>query len=332
MQIPIKDVFENGMEVPDNSPIGSPTSIPETRKLHLINFHPRDERIIELPDGGYKIRDTENYNRVTSFLEEIFGKFDIDKIVERRIANEKMSEERVSKACEESILKYLDKHSLNSGYWSDRTSIIKEELQAEYKKAADDGTELHDKIENFWNRMFERSLDGNLSWNLNEDWDEHQGINYFSKDYTLFLNFVKDRPYLYPYRLEWSIYADFPLMGRLDGLFIDTRETSETREFPEIKYVIYDWKRSKNIKDDDVHYGYCQGDMFCHIPNSSYWKATYQVNLYKYILERYYDIKIADMFILCLHPSQENYVEYKAHHMDFDMETFAGYLEKKGNL
>ena len=48
-----------------------------------------------------------------------------------------------------------------------------------------------------------------------------------------------------------------------------------------------------------------------HLPNSNYWHYALQLNMYKMILEKNYNVKIVGLYLLCLHPDNSNYHRYE---------------------
>jgi hypothetical protein len=68
-----------------------------------------------------------------------------------------------------------------------------------------------------------------------------------------------------------------------------------------------DWKRSKEIKK----FGFKKGLGCCsHLQDCNFVHYTIQLNIYKYILEKNYGLKITDMYIVVFHPSNDSYLEY----------------------
>jgi hypothetical protein len=43
----------------------------------------------------------------------------------------------------------------------------------------------------------------------------------------------------------------------------------------------------------------------CHLPDSNFWHYALQLNTYKIILERKYEKKIKDLYLVRLHPDTE---------------------------
>jgi hypothetical protein len=79
-------------------------------------------------------------------------------------------------------------------------------------------------------------------------------------------------------------------------------------------YVIYDWKRSKEIKKENS-FGTGFGPV-SHLPDANYWHYTLQLNVYRWFLETYYGLKISDMYIVIMHPNNDTYKRYRLNRMD----------------
>ena len=119
-----------------------------------------------------------------------------------------------------------------------------------------------------------------------------------SKEWEYFMNFWKDcGDDLEPYRMEWEVWCDkHMLCGSIDGVF---------RRKSDGKIVIYDWKRSKEIKtSNDFETGYPPLE---HLPHTNYWMYTLQLNIYKWFLETHYGLEVGDLYLVILHPNNRNY-------------------------
>jgi CRISPR/Cas system-associated exonuclease Cas4 (RecB family) len=147
----------------------------------------------------------------------------------------------------------------------------------------------------------------------------HQDIEYYyngmtpdndSIEYTYFLNFAKDHANLRPYRTEWMVYyEELMISGSIDMVF---------RRKSDGKFVIYDWKRSKEIKSDNQ---YKKGlAPLNHLPDTNYWHYTMQLNVYKWILETYYGLDVADLYLVILHPNQSSYQRMRLNIMTDEVE------------
>ena len=117
--------------------------------------------------------------------------------------------------------------------------------------------------------------------------DFYNGIN-CNKTNADFLQFTKFAEYaknildIEPYRTEWKVYDDdFKLSGTIDILF-------RKKNDPSVFYLC-DWKRSKK-----------QGD-------TNDYRYIVQLNLYKFILEKNYGIRIHKMYLVYFHPENISY-------------------------
>jgi hypothetical protein len=100
--------------------------------------------------------------------------------------------------------------------------------------------------------------------------------------FTNFADYAKDVLEIEPYRTEWKVYDDdFKLSGTIDMIFRNKNDRSV--------FYLYDWKRSKKQSDKDTN------------------RYVVQLNLYKFILEKNYGIKISKMFLVYFHPSNIKY-------------------------
>jgi hypothetical protein len=84
------------------------------------------------------------------------------------------------------------------------------------------------------------------------------------------------------------------------------------------KYVIYDWKRSKEIKTENrFESGY---GPVSHLPHCNYWHYTLQLNVYKWFLETYYGLEVADLYLVILHPDNGNYRRLRLNMLDQEVQ------------
>lgn len=146
------------------------------------------------------------------------------------------------------------------------------------KQAADLGTIMHEQIENYFLHKTMPSI--------------------ISPEFKQFLNFAADHPNLEPFRLEWRIWDPIGIAGSVDAVMKCGDD-----------YFIYDWKRSKEIKLRNP-FQRCKGCL-AHLDDCNYNHYTLQLNIYKYILEKYYGLSIKGMFIVVCHPDAQNYNIYE---------------------
>ena len=117
-------------------------------------------------------------------------------------------------------------------------------------------------------------------------------------EWQYFMNFWSVHGHdLEPFRMEWEVWSAAHLLcGSIDGVF---------RRRSDGKIVIYDWKRSKEIKSiNDFEHGYPPLE---HLPNCNYWHYTLQLNTYRWFLETLYGLEVGDLYLVILHPNNPNY-------------------------
>jgi len=163
----------------------------------------------------------------------------------------------------------------NSPYNGMTKDEIKKQWSDNGKQASSLGTKLHYDIECFYNNMT---------------------VHNESIEYQYFKNYYEDHKHMEPYRTEWMIYdKKLKLAGSIDMLYRNEDGTLS----------IYDWKRSKEIKTDNKWQN-SKTECISHLPDCNYYHYCLQLNTYKYILETNYDVKIKDMYLVCLHPNNSN--------------------------
>jgi hypothetical protein len=171
---------------------------------------------------------------------------------------------------------------VNSKYYGMTAQQIKDQWSNSGKEASEAGTAMHLGIEQFHNGA--------------EDIIEPAVKD--TKEWKYFQNYWRDcGDDLVPYRTEWEVWSEeHRLAGSIDMIYY-RKSTND--------YVIYDWKRSKDIKvDNQYEFGH---PPVGHLPNTNYWHYTLQLNVYKWFLETLYGLKISDLYLIILHPDNSNY-------------------------
>ena len=193
---------------------------------------------------------------------------------------------------EEKISKMLfDRHFNNkkSDYFQMSQNSILQKWEKNKVEACDAGTFLHETIEYYYN-----------------DCEHHNN----TIEFGYFKKFQNDFKHLTAYRTEWEIfYEEKGVAGSVDMVF-----KNEDGSFS-----IYDWKRSKKIeKSNRFEFGF---NDFDHLPNSNFWHYTLQLNIYKYILELKYDIKIKDLYLVIMHPVNSNYIRMECPNLQNEVQN-----------
>jgi len=168
---------------------------------------------------------------------------------------------------------------------------IEEQWNANGREASTAGTAMHLAIEQFLNGS------------------EHVILPHIKEttEWRYFMNFWKEHGAdLEPYRTEWEVWSeDHKLAGQIDMVY---------RRKSDGKFLIYDWKRSKEIKTENKF----QTGLppLQHLPDCNYWHYTLQLNVYRWFLENLYGLEIEDMYLLVLHPDNKNYKRVRLNRMD----------------
>ncbi|MBR5102636.1 MAG: hypothetical protein IK092_05885 [Muribaculaceae bacterium] len=136
-------------------------------------------------------------------------------------------------------------------------------------------------------------------------------------EFNYFLNFINSNK-INPFRTEWIVIdPNLRIAGTIDLVCRNNDNEVE----------IYDWKRSKALIDE---YGYeirfnrnnkhgING--LEHISDTAYWHYTIQQNLYRYILEHNYGLRVKAMHLVVLHPSLDDYRIINVQTMDNTVKT-----------
>jgi hypothetical protein len=247
--------------------------------LSVRNAHPRDKNIEFFEKEHKYIILTEphiKYTSVTTWNHTHFPVFDADVIISNMMKGKGWKE--------------------GHKYWGLTPQQIKSQWNSNKDTVAGAGTNLHYDIECFNNDkrlQFEYS-----NKELYEIYmcDKKKEYELSPIEWKYFINFVKDFPELKPYRTEWIIYdEDTKISGSIDMVY----------ENPDGTLSIYDWKRSKNITRINNFNRFALPQSICHLPDTNFWHYAMQLNTYKFIIEKNYGKKIADLFLVRLHPDAE---------------------------
>jgi len=247
--------------------------------LHPIlsnhNHHPRDE-FIQFFEEDHKYIITcdkeSKYTSVTTWNHSHFPHFDADKV----ISNMKKGKS------------WKEGHK----YWGLTDDEIKAQWDENKNAVSGAGTQMHFQIECFMNNP--RLVKGYTHDDLFRDYDGEMECQ--PLEWTYFLAFVRDHPYLKPYRTEWTIFdEELKLAGSIDMVYENDDGTLS----------IYDWKRAKNITTINTFNKFALTPAICHMPDSNFWHYALQLNTYKAILTRKYNKTVKGLYLVRLHPDAE---------------------------
>ena len=176
-----------------------------------------------------------------------------------------------------------------------------EEVLAEWEKKGQEsrelGTAMHRKIEDYY-----------LGKNPTSD-----------ETFDLFRIFA-NKIILKPYRTEWAVYDwEHKIAGTID--FVDYQNG---------EYIIYDWKRSSKLIAGNglpikrsIH-GEKALPPIDHLDDTPYYHYALQLGLYKYILEKEYNIKVSKLRLGIFHPSYNKPYIVEMPYLEDEINTLFG--------
>jgi len=261
-----KEQQEEKLVVPTS--IGTLDSKPSV-KFNLINAHPRDQRIRFYPEPHIYTIDNTPAPSASTVISNFFPAFDAYGAAINLGRN-------------------------NPLYGLPVDEIVKT-WNTKGKKAADEGTFLHEQIEKYY---------------LDENYEQPEEFIHFE-------NFVQDHLHLKPYRSEWRVFDEkYHIAGTIDMISKNGHG-----------FEIYDWKRSQKIIDPYAeepitidNWGKVGVGKLDHIFDTSYNRYCLQQSLYKYILEKNYGIKVSEMYLVVLHPDYDQYYKISVPYMHEETE------------
>lgn len=189
-------------------------------------------------------------------------------------------------------------------YWAPRSAarlgITEQQVRKMWNDKAERartlGTEMHAKIENYY----------------------LGGQNTTDETYRLFEQFTRAYT-LHPYRTEWPVFdEDLHIAGTIDFL-----------EYHNGEYVIYDWKRSDKLISNGApeiynRYNKTGKHPLTHLPDTAYWHYALQLSIYRYILQRKYDINVARGRLGVFHPSNPTFYVLEMPYLQHEMRLLFG--------
>ena len=178
-----------------------------------------------------------------------------------------------------------------------KTGMTEEEVIAMWerkgKESRELGTAMHQKIESYY-----------------------QGKHPYEDDAFKLFKVFADKVKLEPYRTEWAVYdTEYNIAGTID--FVDYQDG---------KYTIYDWKRSDKIIANGMPVKvskYQEKGLYPleHLENCAYYHYALQLSLYKFILEKNYDIKVSDLRLGIFHPSYDKPYVLRVPYLENEVKT-----------
>jgi hypothetical protein len=130
--------------------------------------------------------------------------------------------------------------------------------------------------------MFEHVLNGTTI--------EPRGMQ---RELDMCISFLREHSQLRAYRTEWAICApEEDLAGSIDLVLHDPRDD---------QYVLVDWKRSEKLPDKYNGFGKFMMHPAETIPDCQGQHYRLQLNIYKWMLSKYYNVSVKQMLVVCTH-------------------------------
>ena len=240
-----------------------------------ISFDPKEHK--------YFIDGNPDTISVTQLIDKFFPEFD-----SLYWSREKAKERLSSLTHPESEENILSMQSTILNEWAEKSS-----------NAAKLGTELHEAIENYYNK---------------------EKYNSNTTEFKQFLSFKQQYKNMIPFRSEWRIFdEDLLVAGTIDMVY--KREDG--------LYYMFDWKRSEKVVRNDgtiinSTFQFAFGELG-HLGDNSYNKYCLQQNIYKAILEKRYNLKISTMNLLVMHEKFDRYHRIQIPNMDSEVKHIFSY-------
>ena len=239
-------------------------------------------------------------------------------------AREFDAEERASKMVENPKFPRAEKYKEDYGFLlkhkrSDWVELIKTKWATEGQESREQGTMMHANLEDLINAQ-------PLRYPINVEYEYG----------CAFLQRMKEERGLVPFHTEWMIYSDFihgprlpedhcrsddlrfssagpfRLAGSIDLILAPEQEVQNGKVST---LVLGDWKRAKKMQLIN-QYGTMQGTLNA-MPGCNYAEYSLQLNIYKRILEQFYDYRVIEMILIQCHPKEpQPLVVYVDDHQD----------------
>ena len=183
--------------------------------------------------------------------------------------------------------------------------------------ASEVGTFVHLQTENYFQRGF---FENTCPFTYNGKTEEIS----VEREKQHFLHFIEDYR-IRPYRQEWPVYdKELNIAGTIDLI---CRESDG-------EFTIYDWKRSGKVVNTlgapiVEGFGGKRGFNGINLPDTSFYHYCIQQNLYRYMLETHYGIRVKAMNLVVLCPDYSTYYVASVPKMDEVIQQIISVCQEK---
>lgn len=117
-------------------------------------------------------------------------------------------------------------------------------------------------------------------------------------EFAQFLAWEEEYPQMLPVRTEMNLWAeDLQLAGQLDALFWSISDK---------EFILVDFKRVEKL-EMDAKDGKWGKPPFQTVSNTNWGHYVVQQNVYAAMLDQYYGVPVAKMYLLVLHPNHRSF-------------------------
>lgn len=194
-------------------------------------------------------------------------------------------------------------------------AVLREEWASRGQLSSVCGTHMHQQIENFINTGKEPELSCHVEYT--GEFVKFNQLVDISTEWNYFLKFRQENGFT-PFRTEWGVFdIDTKMAGTIDLLCSCDDGT----------YEIYDWKRSNRIDPDEVNRWNSGLNGLEFVSDTVYQHYCLQQNLYRYILEKNYGLRISRMHLVVLHPDYSSYRLLRLPRLDREVDVIVQRLK-----
>lgn len=179
------------------------------------------------------------------------------------------------------------------------------------------GTFVHEQTESYFR-------DGTFAKVCPFTFEDQTEMISVEKEQQHFLRFVMDYD-IHPYRQEWPVYdTDLNIAGTIDMVCKEM----------DGEFTIYDWKRSSkvvNVLGQPIveAFGCKRGFNGISLPDTPFYHYCIQQNLYRYMLEAHYGVKVKAMNLVVLCADYPSYIVANVPKMDEVIEQIIAACKEK---
>ena len=282
--------------------------LPKIRLLERLNAHPRDAQLHFVEEShSYYIRGVRTHGSVTGLIHEYSSGFDARAVIEKMRSGRNWPRPGYLRhPCPEDVVVELRAtpeaarlHELIVSH-----GACDAEICAEVKATARAAPRLACLMESL--SLSDQEIVE--KWRLNKEEAARRGtwmhwtfeahlnrvpVPHDAAEFQLFSQFLGALRGLAAFRTEWAIFAEHEgLAGSIDFVARDSAGS----------VYIYDWKRAKNLRSKFANPWENMKFPLGRLPDCQGNHYRVQLNIYKWMLERYYGARVAAMFVVCLHP------------------------------